>query len=133
MILVQIIMNENISLKDISKFIDDRPKNNKNNNIMNEKFKLLNKIFRKSPEELFIKYINAHIGVNYYTEFNFDNKKYCIPEKLLFYNYYNDYYLMAQIKSEEKSNYSCIEDDDDDDENDFNSDEESELNEEEDE
>ena len=133
MILVQIIMNENISLKDISRFIDDRPKNNKNNDIMHEKFKLLNKIFRKSPEELFIKYINAHIGVNYYTEFNFDNKKYCIPEKLLFYNYYNDYYLMAQIKSEEKSNYSCIEDDDDDDENDFNSDEESELNEEEDE
>ena len=133
MILVQIIMNENISLKDISRFIDDRPKNNKNNDIMHEKFKLLNKIFRKSPEELFIKYINAHIGVNYYTEFNFDNKKYCIPEKLLFYNYYNDYYLMTQIKSEEKSNYSCIEDDDDDDENDFNSDEESELNEEEDE
>ena len=135
MILVQIILNESISLEDTSRFIGVRfsKRNNKNNDIMNEKIVILNKIFRKSPLELFTKYINAHIGVNYYTEFIFDNnKKYCIPEKLLFYNYYNDYYLMEQIQSEQKCKYSFIEDDDDE-ENDFISDEESELNDEEDE
>ena len=134
MILVQIIMNDSISLEDTSRFIGVRfsKRNNKNNDIINEKIVILNKIFRKCPLELFTKYINAHIGVNYYTGFNFDNKKYYVPEKLLFYNYYNDYYLMEQIQSEQKYKYSCIEDDDDD-ENDFISDEESELNEEEDE
>ena len=135
MILIQIIMNESISLEDTSRFIGVRfsKRNNKNNDIMNEKIIILNKIFRKSPLELFTKYINAHIGVNYYTEFIFDNKKYYLPEKLLFYNYYNDYYLMEQIQSEQKCKYTGIEDDDDDEENDFISDEESELNEEEDE
>ena len=96
---------------------------------MHEKFKLLNKIFRKSPEELFIKYINAHIGVNYYTEFNFDNKKYCIPEKLLFYNYYNDYYLMEQIQSENTNKYNENEEDEDD--NDLVEEEDEEFEEEE--
>ena len=134
MILVTIILNDSISLEDTSRFIGVRfsKRNNKNNDIINEKIVILNKIFRKSPLELFTKYINAHIGVNYYTQFVFDNKKYYVAEKLLFYNYYNDYYLMEQIQSEQKCKYSCIEDDDDD-ENDFNSDEESELNEVEDE
>ena len=134
MILIQIIMNESISLEDTSRFMGVRfsKRNNKNNDIKNEKIVILNRIFRKCPLELFSKYINAHIGVNYYTEFIFDNKKYYLPEKLIFYNYYNDFYLLEKIQSEQKSKYAGIEDDDDD-ENDFICDEESELIEEEDE
>ena len=127
-------MNESISLEDTSRFMGVRfsKRNNKNNDIKNEKIVILNRIFRKCPLELFSKYINAHIGVNYYTEFIFDNKKYNLPEKLIFYNYYNDFYLLEKIQSEQKSKYAGIEDDDDD-ENDFICDEESELIEEEDE
>ena len=133
MILVQIIFNERINVEDTSRFIgvrfSRRSGNKNNNNIINEKITILNKIFRKCPIELFTKYINAHFGIKYYVEFIIDNKKYNIPEKLLFYNYYNDYYLIEKIQSELQSKYSCIEEDDDDD-NDLGFDDESEINEE---
>ena len=133
MILVQIIFNERINLEDTSRFIgvrfSRRSKSKNNNNMINEKITILNKIFRKCPIELFTKYINAHFGIKYYVEFIIDNKKYNIPEKLLFYNYYNDYYLIEKIQSELQSRYSGIEEDEDDD-NDFGFDDDSEMNEE---
>lgn len=118
--LTQIIINERISPEDISRFIGI--KNNKrnnyrsqninhNNNKMKEKISLLNKLFNKCSLELFNKYINAHIGINYYIEFLIDNKKYYIPDKLLFFNYYNDYYLMEQINSEQKNRFYDDEED----------------------
>ena len=118
--LTQIIINERISPEDISRFIGI--KNNKrnnyrsqninhNNNKMKEKISLLNKLFNKCSLELFNKYINAHIGINYYIEFLIDNKKYYIPDKLLFFNYYNDYYLMEQINSEQKNRFYDYEED----------------------
>ena len=118
--LTQIIINERISPEDISRFIGI--KNNKrnnyrsqninhNNNKMKEKISLLNKLFNKCSLELFNKYINAHIGINYYIEFLIDNKKYYIPDKLLFFNYYNDYYLMEQINSEKKNRFYDDEED----------------------
>ena len=114
MILCQIITNDRISLDDISKFIGTRSKrkiNQKQNNnsnlnfIMNEKISILNKLFRKCPLELFIRYINAHIGFKYYSKFNINENKYYISEKLLFYNYYNDYYLMEKILTEQVTKY----------------------------
>jgi len=118
--LTQIIINERISPEDISRFIGI--KNNKrnnyrsqninhNNNKIKEKISLLNKLFNKCSLELFNKYINAHIGINYYIEFLIDNKKYYIPDKLLFFNYYNDYYLMEQINSEQKNRFYDDEED----------------------
>ena len=129
--LTQIIINERISPEDISRFIGI--KNNKrnnyrsqninhNNNKMKEKISLLNKLFNKCSLELFNKYINAHIGINYYIEFLIDNKKYYIPDKLLFFNYYNDYYLMEQINSEQKNRFYDDEEDEYSDE--YNEDEE---------
>ena len=114
MILCQIITNDRISLDDISKFIGTRSKrkiNQKQNNnsninfIMNEKISILNKLFRKCPLELFVRYINAHIGFKYYSKFTINENKYSIPEKLLFYNYYNDYYLMEKILTEQVTKY----------------------------
>ena len=145
MILCQIIINDRITVEDTSRFIGTRyskrnnnyhkQNNNMNNNNlnMNEKIGLLNKLFRKCPLESFTRYINAHIGFNYYIEFILDNKKYWIPEKLLFYNYYNDYYLMEQIQSEHINKYNENEEDDDDlDDYDLNEEEEyEECNEEE--
>ena len=119
-ILTQIIFNERISLDDISRFLGikynkrnnyQNQNKNSNNNLMKEKISLLNKIFKKCPLELFNKYINAHIGLKYYIEFFVDNKKYYIPDKLLFYNYYNDYYLMEQIDSEQKHKFYNNEED----------------------
>ena len=139
MILCQIIINDRILVENTSKFIGTRyskRKNNqgqnmniKNNNyIMNEKIGLLNKLFRKCPLELFTRYINAHIGINYYNEFIIDGKKYYIPEKLLFYNYYNDYFLMEQIQSEHVNKYKENEEDEDDfDDNDLIGEEEEEY------
>lgn len=129
--LTQIIINERISPEDISRFIGI--KNNKrnnyrsqninhNNNKIKEKISLLNKLFNKCSLELFNKYINAHIGINYYIEFLIDNKKYYIPDKLLFFNYYNDYYLMEQINSEQKNRFYDDEEDEYSDE--YNEDEE---------
>ena len=89
---------------------------------MKEKISLLNKLFNKCSLELFNKYINAHIGINYYIEFLIDNKKYYIPDKLLFFNYYNDYYLMEQINSEQKNRFYDDEEDEYSDE--YNEDEE---------
>ena len=127
MILCQIIINERISIEDTSRFIGTRYSKrnnnyhhqhnfnlNNNNLIMNEKISLLNKLFRKCPLESFTRYINAHIGYNYYTEFIMDDKKYFIPDKLLFYNYYNDYYLMEQIQSEHMNKYNENEEEEDD-------------------
>ena len=62
--------------------------------------KQLNKIFKKCNYDIFTKYINAHYGLKYFVEFVVDNKKYFIPDKLLFYNYYNDYYLTDEIQCE---------------------------------
>ena len=129
--LTQIIINERISPEDISRFIGI--KNNKrnnyrsqninhNNNKMKEKISLLNKLFNKCSLGLFNNYINAHIGINYYIEFLIDNKKYYIPDKLLFFNYYNDYYLMEQINSEQKNRFYDDEEDEYSDE--YNEDEE---------
>lgn len=129
--LTQIIINERISPEDISRFIgiknnkrnNNRSQNiNHNNNKMKEKISLLNKLFNKCSLELFNKYINAHIGINYYIEFLIDNKKYYIPDKLLFFNYYNDYYLMEQINSEQKNRFYDDEEDEYSDE--YNEDEE---------
>ena len=131
--LTQIIINERISPEDISRFIgiknnkrnNYRSQNinhNNNNNKMKEKISLLNKLFNKCSLELFNKYINAHIGINYYIEFLIDNKKYYIPDKLLFFNYYNDYYLMEQINSEQKNRFYDDEEDEYSDE--YNEDEE---------
>ena len=132
MILCQIIINDRILLENTSKFIGTRyskRKNNQNQNInlknnnynINEKIGLLNKLFRKCPLDLFTRYINAHIGYNYYNEFIINDKKYYIPDKLLFYNYYNDYYLMEQIQSEHSNKYKENEEEEDDfDENDDN-------------
>ena len=127
MILCQIIINERISVEDTSRFIGTRfsKRNNNyhhqhnfnlnnNNLIKNEKISLLNKLFRKCPLESFTRYIKAHIGYNYYTEFIMDNKKYFIPEKLLFYNYYNDYYLMEQIQAEHTNRYNENEEEEED-------------------
>ena len=116
-ILVQIIFNESITLENISRFIgvrySKRNNNNKNINIINEKISILNRIFRKCPFDLFNKYIYAHCNSKYYVEFLINDKKYCIPEKLRFYNYYNDYYLVEEIQSKQKNKYSGIEDDED--------------------
>ena len=78
-----------------------------------EKISLLNRLFRKCPIELFTRYINAHFGFHYYNELNIDGQKYFIPEKLLFYNYYNDYYIMETIQSEQKNKYNESEEDED--------------------
>ena len=139
MILSQIIINDRIKVEDISKFIGTRyskrnsnyhqQNNNENNTLMNDKMSLLNKLFRKCPFESFSRYIKAHIGFNYYIEFNLDNKKYFIPEKLSFYNYYNDYYLMEQIQSENTNKYNENEEDEDD--NDLVEEEDEEFEEEE--
>ena len=119
-ILTQIIFNERISLDDTSRFLGikyskrsnyQNQNKNSNNNLMKEKISLLNKIFKNCPFELFNKYINAHIGLKYYIEVFMDNKKYYIPDKLLFYNYYNDYYLMEQIDSEQKNKFYNNEED----------------------
>ena len=137
MILCQIIMNDRILLEDTSKFIGTRyskrktnPKqnNNLNNNFnMNEKIGLLNKLFRKCPLELFNRYVNAHFGIKYFTEFIINENKYCIPQKLLFYNYYNNYYLMEQIQSEHINKYKENEEDEEDfEENEINDEEEEE-------
>ena len=137
MILVQIIYNERIKLEETSRFIGlrfSKRKIDKNFDIINEKINILNRIFRKCPSDLFTRYINAHNSKKYYIEFNIDNKKYYIPEKLNFYNYYEDYNLVEQIKSGQKIKFSEIQSDDedeDDNDNDLNTDEESELNEEE--
>ena len=121
-ILTQIIYNENISLEDISRFIGTRHSKrnnsqnenlNSNNNIMKEKINILNKIFRKCPFDLFNKYINAHIGLKYYIEFICDNKKYFIPDKLVFHNYFNDYVLFEQLQSEGNDKYLDSEEDED--------------------
>lgn len=131
--LTQIIINERISPEDISRFIGI--KNNKrnnyrsqninhNNNKMKEKISLLNKLFNKCSLELFNKYINAHIGINYYIEFLIDNKKYYIPDKLLFFNYYNDYYLMEQINSGQKNRFYDDDDEEDEYSDEYNEDEE---------
>jgi hypothetical protein len=126
MILCQIIINERITVEDTSKFIGTRyskrnsnyhqqnNNNNTNNALMNDKMSVLNKLFRKCPFESFSRYINAHFGYNYYIEFTLDNKNYLIPEKLSFYNYYNDYYLMEQIQSENTNKYNENEEDEDD-------------------
>ena len=124
--LTQIIFNERISLEDTSKFIGTRTRNKSKKNDLNkeldsniyfqkEKINLLNKIFRKCNGDIFTKYINAHYGLKYFIEFVMDNKKYFIPDKILFYNYFNDYYLMEKIRSEYKIKYSELEEDDDDD------------------
>ena len=137
MILCQIIMNDRILLEDTSKFIGTRyskrktnPKqnNNLNNNFnMNEKIGLLNKLFRKCPLELFNRYVNAHFGIKYFTEFIINENKYCIPQKLMFYNYYNNYYLMEQIQSEHINKYKENEEDEEDfEENEINDEEEEE-------
>ena len=119
-ILTQIIFNERISLDDTSRFLGikyskrsnyQNQNKNSNNNLMKEKISLLNKIFKNCPFELFNKYINAHIGLKYYIEVFIDNKKYYVPDKLLFYNYYNDYYLMEQIDSEQKNKFYNNEED----------------------
>ena len=131
--LTQIIINERISPEDISRFIGI--KNNKrnnyrsqninhNNNKMKEKISLLNKLFNKCSLELFNKYINAHIGINYYIELLIDNKKYYIPDKLLFFNYYNDYYLMEQINSGQKNRFYDDVDEEDEYSDEYNEDEE---------
>jgi hypothetical protein len=132
MILTQIIFNERISSEDTSKFIGTRKRNNsKRNNNLNkeldsniylqkEKINLLNKIFRKCNGDIFTKYINAHYGFKYFVEFVIDNKKYFIPDKLLFFNYFNDNYLMEKIQSEFKIKYSEKEEEDEDDDLDLN-------------
>ena len=96
--------------------------------IINDEAKIneINKLFRKCPNELFIRYINAHIRSKYYSEFIISENKYCIPEKLLFFNYYNDYYLMEQIKSENNSKYNENEEE----ENNYDEEEEEEFYEE---
>jgi len=132
MILTQIIFNERISSEDTSKFIGTRKRNNsKRNNNLNkeldsniylqkEKINLLNKIFRKCNGDIFTKYINAHYGFKYFVEFVIDNKKYFIPDKLLFFNYFNDNYLMEKIQSEFKIKYSEKEEEDEEDDLDLN-------------
>ena len=122
-LLIQIINNDRITIGDTSKFIGARyskrktnTKNNLNNNknsLFYEKISLLNRLFRKCPIELFTRYINAHFGFHYYNELNIDGQKYFIPEKLLFYNYYNDYYIMETIQSEQKNKYNESEEDED--------------------
>ena len=125
MILCQIILNDRILLEDISKFIGTRfskrktcqkQNNNLNNNnlYINEKIGLLNKLFRKCPIEMFSRYMNAHFGIKYFTEFLIGENKYYIPEKLMFYNYYNDYYLMEQIQSEHHNKYKENEEEEED-------------------
>ena len=134
MILTQIIYNERIKLEETSRFIGlrfSKRKIDKNFDIINEKINILNRIFRKCPSELFTRYINAHNFKKYYIKFNIDNKKYYIPEKLIFYNYYEDYNLVEQIKSGQKIKYSEIQSDDEDEVESFLSEEEeSEFNEE---
>ena len=132
MILTQIIFNERISSEDTSKFIGTRKRNNskRNNNsikeidpniyLQKEKINLLNKIFRKCNGDIFTKYINAHYGFKYFVEFVIDNKKYFIPDKLLFFNYFNDNYLMEKIQSEFKIKYSEKEEEDEEDDLDLN-------------
>ena len=137
MILIQIIYDKNIKSEEASRFIGlrvSKRKYNKNFDIIDEKINILNRIFRKCPSDLFIRYINAHNARNYYIKFNINDNKYYFPEKLIFYNYYEDYNLVEQIKSEQKIKYLEIQSDDedeDDNDNDLNTDEESELNEEE--
>ena len=138
-LLSTIINNDDIKIEDISKFIGTRyskRKNNTKNNLnkdknfdVNEKISLLNRLFRKCPIESFTKYINAHIINHYFNKINIDGKKYCIPEKLLFYNYYNNYHIMDKIQSEQTNKYNESEEDEVDD-NDSIEEEEEEISEE---
>ena len=101
-----------------------------NNYIITEKISLLNKLFRKCPLDIFTRYINAHYGIKYNVNFTLEDKKYSIPEKLIFYNYYNDYYLMEQIQSEQKNKYKENEEDEEDEFDDIDdSNEDDDLNE----
>ena len=135
MILTQIISNERITLENTSKFVGSRY--NKRNNFQNkeldpniylqkEKIRMLNKIFKKCNFDIFTKYINAHYGLKYFVEFVVDNKKYFIPDKLLFYNYFNDYYLTEEIQCELIKYFANDEDEDDNDNVINNNDEEEE-------
>jgi hypothetical protein len=135
MILTQIISNERITLENTSKFVGSRY--NKRKNFQNkeldpniylqkEKIRMLNKIFKKCNFDIFTKYINAHYGLKYFVEFVVDNKKYFIPDKLLFYNYFNDYYLTEEIQCELIKYFANDEDEDDNDNVINNNDEEEE-------
>ena len=135
MILTQIISNERITLENTSKFVGSRY--NKRKNFQNkeldpniylqkEKIRMLNKIFKKCNFDIFTNYINAHYGLKYFVEFVVDNKKYFIPDKLLFYNYFNDYYLTEEIQCELIKYFANDEDEDDNDNVINNNDEEEE-------
>ena len=87
---------------------------------------MLNKIFKKCNLDIFTNYINAHYGLKYFVEFVVDNKKYFIPEKILFYNYFNDYYLSDKIQCELIKYFADDEDEDDNDINNLLEEEESE-------
>ena len=135
MILTQIISNERISLEAISKFVGSRYNKRTNSKtkdlapdiyLQKEKIKMLNKIFKKCNLDIFTNYINAHYGLKYFVEFVVDNKKYFIPEKILFYNYFNDYYLSDKIQCEIIKYFADDEDEDDNDINNILEEEESE-------
>ena len=111
-ILIQIISEPSLSIKDKLRFFEIKKNKtinfqsqnmDSNNNLKEDKISVLNKIFSKCPSELFKKYINAHMGFKYYIKFFIDNYTYYIPDKLLFYNYYNYYYLMEQINPDQNS------------------------------
>ena len=135
MIFYQIINNNEILLNDISRIIGIRSKRqiypkkkkNINSNInckMNEKVSILNKLFIKCPSKLFIRYINAHNKFKYYSEFIIKENRYYIPEKLLFYNYYNDYDLIKPILSEQNNKFKENEQEENSDNNTQNNEEE---------
>ena len=136
MILTQIILNEHISLEDVSKLVVTRFSKRKNyrsqinafddfQKVGKEKITMLNKLFRKCNSDIFIKYINAHLGFKYYVKFDIDNKKYYIPDKLVFYNYFNDYCLLEQIQAEQNM-YNMDKDGDEDEESNLIDDEDEE-------
>ena len=128
-----LLYNEKISLEDISKFFciryskrkkDTEPNNKKINNkdLINDKLILLNRIFIKSSIECFNRYIKSHNYSNYYVTFDIGGNIYKIPNKLTFYNYFSNYYLIEKIQNEiivndkynEKDSYEDEDENDDD-------------------
>ena len=125
-----LLYNEKISLEDLSKFFGIRyskrkKEYNPNNkivniqNLINEKIASLNRIFIKCSIDSFSRYIKAHNSSNYYVTFFFEGNKYQIPDKLIFYNYFSNYYLIEKIQNETRvsDKYSEEESYDDEEEN----------------
>ena len=128
-----LLYNEKITLEDLSKFFGiryskrkkDTNSDNKigdNKYLINEKIALLNRIFIKCSIDCLSRYIKSHNSSNYYETFVFEKNKYQIPDKLIFYNYFSNYYLIEKIQNETRGSDKYNEVDSYDDEEEENDD-----------